>query len=70
MKKSRWVLYEQISKHVPCSHGDKLVCVDDKFSKSFKSYLGENVIYNFVNYTTEESKYCSDVMKNISKKKL
>ena len=24
------------------SYGKKLVCVDDKFSKPFKSYLGEN----------------------------
>ena len=29
-------------KHVACSYGYKLVCVDDKFSKPFKSYLGEN----------------------------
>ena len=27
-------------KHVTCSDGSKLVCVDDKFSNSFKSYLG------------------------------
>ena len=27
-------------KHIACSYGYKLVCVDDKFSKSFKSYLG------------------------------
>ena len=27
-------------KHVTCSDGFKLVCVDDKFSNSFKSYLG------------------------------
>ena len=26
--------------HVNCSHGYKLVCGDDKFSKPFKSYLG------------------------------
>ena len=25
-------------KYVACSHGYKLVCVDDKFSKPFKSY--------------------------------
>ena len=29
-------------KHVACSYGYKLVCVDDKFSKPFKSYLDEN----------------------------
>ena len=29
-------------KHVACSYGDKLVRVDDKFSKPFKSYLGKD----------------------------
>ena len=28
-------------KHIACSYGYKLVCVDDKFSKPFKLYLGE-----------------------------
>ena len=27
------------------SYGYKLVCVDDRFSKSFKTYLGIDVIY-------------------------
>ena len=35
-------------KHVACSYGHKLVCVDDKFSKSFKSYLGKDAVYNFI----------------------
>ena len=30
-------------KHVACSYGYKLVCVDDKFGKPFKSYLGKDV---------------------------
>ena len=41
----------------------KLLCVDDKFSKPFKSYLGKDVVYNFINSMIEESKYCGDVMK-------
>ena len=32
-----------------CSYGYKLVCVHDKFSKLFSSYLGENAVYNFNN---------------------
>ena len=39
-------------KHTACSNGYKLVCVDDKLSKPFKSYLGEDAVYNFI------SKYC------------
>ena len=43
--------------------GCKLVCVDDKFSEPFKSYLGKDDVYNFINSMIEKSKYCSDVMK-------
>ena len=50
-------------KHVSCSYGYKLVCVDDKFSKPSKSYLGKDVVYNFISSMIQESKYCSDVMK-------
>ena len=50
-------------KHVACSYGYKLVCVDDKFSKPFKTCLGKDAVYNFINSMIEESKYCSDVMK-------
>ena len=43
-------------KHVACSYDYKLVCVDDKFSRSFKSYLGKEAAYNFINSMVEESK--------------
>ena len=36
-------------KHIDCSYRYKLVCVDDKFNKPFKSYLGEDTIYNYTN---------------------
>ena len=57
-------------KHVACSCSYKLLCVDDKFSKSFKSYLGEDAINNFISSMIEESKYCSDVMKKHFDKEL
>ena len=57
-------------KHVACSYGYKLVCLDDKFSKSFKSYLGEDTIYNFISSIVKESKYCSDVTKKHFNKEL
>ena len=50
-------------KHVACSYGYKLVCVDDKFSKPFKSYLGKDAVYIFISSMIEESKYCIDVIK-------
>ena len=57
-------------KHIVCSHGYKLVCVDNKFSKPFKSYLGEDGVYHFISSMIEESKYCSDVMKKHFNKEL
>ena len=55
-------------KHVACSY--KLVFVNDKSSKPFKWYLGQNAIYNFLSSIIEESKYCSDVMKKNFNKEL
>ena len=55
---------------VACSYGYKLVCADDTFSKPFKSYLGKDSVYNFINSTIEEGKYCNDVIKKHFNKKL
>ena len=46
-------------KHVACSYDHKLVCVDDKFSKSFKSYFGKDSVYNFISSIIKESKILS-----------
>ena len=35
-------------KRVVYSYGYKLVCFDNKFSKPFNSYLGEDAVYNFL----------------------
>ena len=45
------------------SYGYKLVCVKGKFSQPFKTYLGKDALYNFINSKIAKSKYCSDVMK-------
>ena len=52
-----------IQTNIVFSYDYKLVCVDDKFTKLFKTYLGEDAIYNFINSMIEENKYCSDVIK-------
>ena len=57
-------------KHVACSYGCKLVYVDEKFSKYFKSHLGKYPVHNFISSMTEESKYYSDMMKKHFNKKL
>ena len=61
---------DKYQKHIAYSYGYKLVCVDHKFSKRFKTYLGENGVYNFINSMIEESKYCSDVIKQHFNKEL
>ena len=57
-------------KHAACNYGYKIVCVDEKFRKSFKAYLGEDAVYNFISSMIEESKYCSDVIKKKFNKEL
>ena len=56
------------------SCGYKLACVDDKFTflknLSFKTYLGKNAVYSFINNMIEESKYCSEAMKKYFNKEL
>ena len=61
---------ESCANKYACSYGCKLVCVDDKFSKPFNTYLGEDAVYNFSNNMMEESKYCSGVMKKHFDKEL
>ena len=57
-------------RHVACNYGYKLVQVDYKLSKLFKSYLGQDAVYNLVNSMIKVSKYCSDVMKKHFNKEL
>ena len=56
--------------HSAFSYGYKLVYVDDKVSKTLKTNLDEDAVYNFINNIIKESKYCSDLMKKDFKKEL
>ena len=57
-------------KFIACSYLYKLACVDNKFSKLFKTYLGENAVYNFINTRIKESKYWSEVTEKHFNKEL
>ena len=57
-------------KHVGCSYGYKLVYVNDKFSNSFKSYIGKDAVYNFIRIIIKENKHYSDLMKRHFSKNL
>ena len=59
-----------LKKYVVCSYDYKLVSVDDKLSKPFKSYFGEDAVCNLINSMVVENTYCCGVMKNILIKNL
>ena len=39
-----------------------LVYSDDKFSKPYKPYLGEDAVYSFINSIIKESKICTSII--------
>ena len=58
---------DKYQKHVACSCSYKLVCIDDKFSKPFKSCLGKDTILLAV---WSKKANCSAVMKKHFNKEL
>ena len=56
-------------KHIACSYGYKLVCVDGKFIKPFKTYC-KNAVHNFINNIIEGIKYSTEVTKKHFNKEL
>ena len=40
--------------HVPCSYAFKVVCIDNRFSKSIVVYRGRNAAYEFIKAILEE----------------
>ena len=47
--------------HIPCSYAYKIVCIDDRFSKSIVVYRGENAAYEFIKAILKEYKYCKKI---------
>ena len=56
--------------HIPCSFAYKLICVDDKFSKSIIFYRVENAAYKFIEAILKEYEYYKKVMKKHFNKNL
>ena len=44
--------------HVPCSYAYKVVCIDDRFSKSIVVFRGKNAAYEFIKAILKEYEYC------------
>ena len=56
--------------HIPCSFAYKIVCIDDRFTKSTIIYRGENAAYEFIKAILKEYKYCKKIMKEYFNKHL
>ena len=56
--------------HVPCSYAFKVVCTDDRFSKSIVVYRGKDAAYEFIKAILKEYKYCKKIMKEHFNKNL
>ena len=48
--------------HIVCSYGYKMICVDDRHSKLYKTYFGEDRIDKFLYDMIKESEHCSKVI--------
>ena len=50
------LIQKKCQKHTASGYSHELVCANDKFSKPFKLYLGEDDAFNFINSMTKKSK--------------
>ena len=56
--------------HIPCSYAYKIVCLNDRFSKSIVDYRGENAAEEFTRAILKEYKYCKKIIKKHFNKNL
>ena len=61
---------EKHQNNIPLSFSYKLVCVDNKFSKTIVVYRGENAAYRVTEAIFKEYDYCRKVMKKHFNKNL
>ena len=61
---------KKYNEHVPCSYAFKVICIDDRFSKSIVVFRGKNAAYEFIKAIFEEHKYCKNIMKKHFNKNL
>ena len=65
-----WRFTKKYHEHVPCSYAYKVVCIDDKYSKSIIVYGGGNAAYEFIKSFLKEHKYCKKIIKDQFNKNL
>ena len=54
---------KKYQKHIPCSFAQKVVCVDDRFSKLVVLYRRENAVNKFIKAILKEYNYCKKMIK-------
>ena len=50
--------------HVPCSYAYKVVCIDDKYSRSIVVYIGVSAAFEFIRSILKERRYCKKIIKD------
>ena len=54
---------EKYHKHNFYSFANKVVCIDNKFSKPVALYRGKNAVNKFIEEILKENDYCKNVIK-------
>ena len=61
---------EKYHSHIYCSFAYKVLCIDNRFSKSIVVFRGENAAYEFIKAILKEYEHCKKVIKKHFKKNL
>ena len=61
MLKFMKILMQKNIDHDPCSYAYKVVCINDRFSKSIVLFRGKNAAYDFIKAIFQEHKYCKKI---------
>ena len=61
-------LFQKYQDNIVYSYGCKLICVDDRYCKPYKTSFGEDVAGKHLSVVIKENEYCSKVIKtNLNK---